>query len=95
MIKHIVLFKVNNKEKIEEAKKRILSLKEKIPEIIDIEVFTDIGFDKTASDFGLITTLKDKDSLKIYAEDKEHLKVIEFIKTIAIERRAIDYEIKE
>jgi len=92
MIKHIVLFKVNDKTKIEKAKQLILDLKNYIPEIIEIEVFTDIGYDKTASDFGLITTLKDKKDLDIYAKHPKHLEVIEFIKTIAIERRAIDYE---
>jgi len=93
MIKHIVLFKVNDKTKIEEAKNRILSLKEKIPEIVDIEVFSDIGYDKTASDFGLITTLKSVEDLDIYAKHPTHQEVIQFIKTIATERKVIDYKI--
>jgi len=93
MIKHIVLFKVNDKSKIDTAKEMILSLKEKIPQIIDIEVFSDIGYDESASDFGLITTLNNVDDLDIYAKHPDHLEVIKFIKTIAIERRAIDYKI--
>jgi len=95
MIKHIVLFKVNDKTKIKKAKELILDLKNHIPEIIDIEVFSDIGYDESASDFGLITTLKDKKDLDIYAKHPKHLEVIKFIKTIAIERRAIDYEVKK
>jgi len=95
MIKHIVLFKVNDKTKINKAKELILDLKNHIPEIIDIEVFSDIGYDKSASDFGLITTLKDKNDLDIYAKHPKHLEVIKFIKTIAIERRAIDYEVEK
>jgi hypothetical protein len=93
MIKHIVLFKVNDKTKIDEAKKLILNLKNEIAEIIDIEVFSDIGYDKSASDFGLITTLKDKNDLDIYAKHPKHLEVINFIKTIATQRNAIDYKI--
>jgi len=92
MIKHIVLFKVNDKSKIDIAKNLILNLKEKIPEIIDIKVFTDIGYDGTASDFGLITTFKNENDLDIYAKHKEHLEVIKFIKTIATQRSAIDYK---
>jgi hypothetical protein len=92
MIKHIVLFKVNDKSKIEEAKNKILSLKGQIPEIIDIEVFSDIGYDKTASDFGLITTLKNVEDLDIYAKHPIHQEVIQFVKTIAVERRVIDYK---
>ena len=92
MVKHIVLFKVNDKSKIAEAKEKILSLKNEIKEIVDIEVGVDINFDKTASDFGLITTFKTKKDLEIYATHPKHLKVIEFIKTIATERRAIDWE---
>jgi hypothetical protein len=93
MIKHIVIFKVNDKNKIEEAKQQILSLKNKIPEIVDIEVFSDIGYDENASDFGLITTFENIDDLDIYAKHPDHLEVIKFIKTIATERRAIDYKV--
>jgi hypothetical protein len=93
MIKHIVIFKVNDKSKIEEAKNQILSLKDKIPEIIDIEVFSDIGYDENASDFGLITTFNNIEDLDIYAKHPDHLEVIKFIKTIATERRAIDYKV--
>ena len=93
MIKHIVLFKTNNKTQIKQAQEMIVGLKDKIKEIIDIEVFDDIGYDGSASDFGLITTLKDENDLDIYAKHPEHLKVIKFIKTIASERRAIDYKL--
>ena len=93
MIKHIVLFKVNDKSKIDTAKQMILDLKDKIPEIIEIEVFSDIGYDDSASDFGLITTFKNMNDLDIYAKHPDHLEVIKFIKTIATERKAIDYEI--
>ena len=93
MIKHIVIFKVNDKSKIDTAKQMILDLKSKIPEIKDIEVFSDIGYDENASDFGLITTFDDIKGLDIYAKHPDHLEVIKFIKTIATERRAIDYEI--
>jgi hypothetical protein len=93
MIKHIVLFKVNDKNKINKAKELILNLKNEIKEIIDIEVFSDIGYDKSASDFGLITTLNTKNDLDIYAKHPKHVEVINFIKTIATQRNAIDYEI--
>jgi len=93
MIKHIVLFKVNDTSKIEEAKKMILNLQTHIQEIVDIEVFSDIGYDESASDFGLITTLKNVDDLDLYAKHPSHKKVIEFIKTIATERRVIDYKV--
>jgi len=94
MIKHIVLFKVNDKSQIDKAKEMILDLKNHIPEIKEIEVFTDIGYDENASDFGLITTFNNIDDLDIYAKHPKHLEVIKFIKTIATERRAIDYEVK-
>ena len=95
MIKYIVLFKVNDKSKISKAQEKILNLKNHIPEIIDIEVFSDIGYDESASDFGLITTLKNVDDLDIYAKHPKHLEVIKFIKTIATERRAIDYKVEK
>ena len=101
MIKHIVVFKLkdsaNGKTKAENAtelKIRLLGLKDKIKEILEIEV--GIKSDKapeTNYDIFLTTTFNGFDELDIYRVHPEHIKVVEFIGQIGDERVAIDYEI--
>lgn len=96
MIKHIVLFKLERESQVEnifKAKEKIEALKEKIEQIKTIEVGIDIGFDKSALDFAIYSEFENIEDLRIYAEHSEHKKVVEFIKTFAIERKVVDYEI--
>lgn len=96
MVKHIVTFKIKDEDKKEnllKAKEIIEALKDKISEIIHIEVGIDFGLDANPSDFVIYSEFKTKEDLEIYANHPEHIKVVEFIKTIATERRVVDYEI--
>ncbi len=96
MVKHIVTFKVKDENKqnnLLKAKELIESLKDKISEIIHIEVGIDFGLDANPSDFIIYSEFKTKADLEIYTKHLEHIKVVKFIKTIASERRVVDYEI--
>ena len=100
MIKHIVIFKLkdsaNGKSKAdnaEELKIRLLGLKDKIKEILEIEVGikSDEASD-TNYDLILITKFNGFDELDIYRVHPEHLKVVEFVGEVSDERVAIDYD---
>lgn len=101
MIKHIVIFKLkdfaNGKPKAdnaEELKIRLLGLKDKIKEILEIEV--GIKSNKAAeANYDLILTTKFNgfDELGIYRVHPEHVKVVEFVGEVSDERVAIDYDI--
>ncbi|MCF6270609.1 MAG: Dabb family protein [Melioribacteraceae bacterium] len=101
MIKHIVVFKLkdfaNGKSKAdnaEELKIRLLGLKDKIQEILEIEV--GIKSDKapdTNYDLILTTKFNGFDELDIYRVHPEHRKVVEFIGEITDDRIAIDFDI--
>ena len=92
MIKHVVIFKTKQNAPLNEFKQKIESLKNYIPEIIDIEVGIDIKFDKNSSDFCVITLLKNIKDLQIYATHPKHIEVINFIKPYIIERKVVDFE---
>jgi len=93
MIKHVVILTLKENSPFEEIKEKILELKNFIPEIIDIDVGIDIRFDKNPSDIAIITILKDKKDLEIYANHPKHLEVIKnYIKPYLKERRVVDYE---
>jgi len=100
MIKHIVLWKLkedeagwSKQENAFELKRRLEALKNKIPEILELEIGFPIEKGETVSDVALYSLFKDKESLAIYQKHPEHQKVVEFVKQVAVERRVVDYEI--
>jgi len=93
MIKHVVILTLKENSPLKEIREKIVDLKTHIPEIIEIEVGIDIRFDKNPSDIAIITILKDKKDLEIYANHPKHLEVIKnYIKPYLKERRVVDFE---
>jgi len=93
MIKHVVILTLKENSPLKEIREKIIDLKNYIPEIIEIEVGIDIRFDKNPSDIAIITNLKDKKDLEIYANHPKHLEVIKnYIKPYLKERRVVDFE---
>lgn len=96
MICHIVMFKFRentSKENMASAKCQIQALADYIPQIISMEVGINFAKEARAMDMSLICKLSTKEDLAIYANHPEHLKVIEYIKTIAEYSKVVDYEI--
>jgi len=91
MIKHVVLLKFKENSPIEEIKEKIENLKNEIDVIKSIKAKIDIKFEQNASDLCIITEVENIKDLEIYAKHPKHLKVIEFIKKFAIERRVADF----
>ncbi len=99
MIKHIVMWKLKdehngmNKEALAtEMKNQLLNLKSHISELVSIEVgINSIHPDKN-SDIVLTTEFKNFDDLATYAVHPEHLKVVDFVKQIVVDRACVDYE---
>jgi Stress responsive A/B Barrel Domain len=100
MIKHIVLWKLkedeggwSKQENAFELKRRLEALKNKIPDILELEIGFPIEKGETVSDVALYSLFKDKEGLEAYQKHQEHQKVVEFVRQIAVERRVVDYEI--
>ena len=93
MIRHVVLCKVKENSPLNEIKEKIENLKKEIEVIKHIEVGTDIGYDKTASDFCIITEVENEKDLDIYASHPKHIEVIKYLKKYLTERRAVDYNV--
>jgi len=94
MITHIVLFTFNeeNKEQnIVEAKNMLESLITKIDCLKTIEI--GINFDKAprAMDLSLYSTFDTVEDLNSYAIHPEHLKVVDFIKSVTQYSKVVDY----
>lgn len=97
MVKHIVVWRLNdvdNKAELAfEIKKNLEALKDKIDEIIDIEVGINFNETEAASDIVLVSTFASKEALNAYIVHPEHKAVgAEYVRPNVSERRVIDYE---
>lgn len=99
MVKHIVMWKLkdehngmNKAELTNEMKKQLLALKNDITELVSIDVGINTIHPEKNSDIVLTTEFKSFDDLNAYAIHPEHLKVVDFVKQIVVERACVDYE---
>lgn len=100
MIKHIVMFKMNNFEKNEEKEQKQIeiitalnALPEKISAIKFYEIGTNIKESPNAFDIVLVSEFESMEALQTYATHPEHLKAVELIKANTSNRTVVDYEI--
>ncbi|MEG1003089.1 Dabb family protein [Clostridium sp.] len=93
MIKHIVMWKLKEENKKENAKKikdMLMNLEGKIKEIKKIEVLININESDAAMDVCLVSEFNSLEHLNTYQNHEEHLKVRDFVKEVAIERKVTD-----
>lgn len=100
MIKHIVMWKikdnVDGKSKEENAinvKKKMEELRDKINEIITLEIGINIADDPMAHDIILYSEFNNVEDLNMYQNHPEHLKVVQYAKQFLESRIVVDYEI--
>ena len=96
MIKHVVMWKFkgeNKEENLEKAKEMLLALPCRIEELKKMEVHFDVLGTPSSMDMMLETEFLTVEDLGIYAVHPEHLKVVEFIKSVVETRVVLDCEI--
>lgn len=95
MIKHIVMWRLKEEGKDENAlkmKEMLEALPAKVPGVIKLEVGVNVVASETASDVCLYSEFNSLEEMDAYQVHPEHQKCVEFIKSVAVERRAVDYE---
>jgi len=95
MIMHIVMFtfKENTVQSdITEAQQQIEQLIDLVPGLLHIKTGLNFAEEERAMDMVLISSFDSREDLDFYATHPEHLKVIEFIKTIAAYTKVVDFE---
>lgn len=96
MIKHIVCFKLkdNSDEICRKTADILLSMKGKVPQIIDIEVGVDFLHSSRSYDVILQVTLDSRDKLDEYQNDPYHCDVVKtYMHSVMESSVAIDYNI--
>jgi hypothetical protein len=101
MIKHVVLWKLDErysdseKHKIrQEFRERLYSLKNDIPVLLHIEVY--LNSENSAAvnhDIMLDTVFNTFDDLTTYQSHPAHIRVVEYVKTLKLQRASIDFMI--
>ena len=100
MIKHIVVWRLKNRENEESRREtaraiqqKIDSLRGKIPGLLHIEAGIDFNMSEMACDVVLYSELESRAALKGYQDHPAHKEVAAFIGERQIERRVADYEV--
>ena len=100
MIKHIVMWTLKDQaeghtkaENLATMKTLLEALPALVPGVVELEVGVNLFEAVPPTDIALYTAFASKEALKAYAAHPEHMKVVAFIKSVAAERRVIDYEI--
>ena len=97
MIKHIVIWKLNesaDKEKTAQIiKENLEELKFKIDELVDARVGINFNETESASDIVLETVFNTKEDLETYQSHPAHVAVgRDYVRPNVCERRVVDYE---
>ncbi len=94
MIGHIVVFKFKEEEK-QSNLLRAKTMLEELVELIEPLRFMEVGvnFDESerAFDLSVYAKFDSKEDLQAYAIHPAHLKVVAFIKQVAVESKVVDY----
>ncbi len=99
MIKHIVVWKLKDSAEGSSKQENALILKSKLEGLKQIKEVKklEVGFPMSASvdawDVALYSEFENADDLKAYARHPEHLKVVEYLNKIQLDRKMVDYQV--
>ncbi|MFE4713840.1 Dabb family protein [Paenibacillus sp. NPDC056722] len=95
MIKHIVFFKLKDRsaESVEATAVVLRNMEGKIPQLLSIEVGTDIIHSERSFDLALVTTVASLEDLQAYQVHPAHKEVIAYINEVKELSIAVDYEL--
>ncbi len=94
MVKHIVMFKLaeKNQKNMDQAIAALNSLRENIETLKFLELGTDFLGSERSYDIVITAFFDDREGLKIYAGHKNHLPVVEEMRSLCSSSIVVDYE---
>jgi hypothetical protein len=96
LVRHIVMWKIHPEKKADsmgEMRQRLLDLANVIEQIKFLEVGINYLDDPAAYDIILVSHFKSRQDVEIYQKHPAHLDVVQFIRTISLDRKVVDYEL--
>ena len=94
MVKHIVMFKLaeKNQESLSQAMMALNSLRGNIETLKSLELGTDFLNSERSYDLVLTAFFDDREGLKTYANHKNHIPVVEKMRSLCSSSIVVDYE---
>ena len=92
MVKHIVMWTLQDKNDAVEVKNTLEALKTKIPSIIEIEVGIDYSNTDASADVVLYSTFANRADLEAYVAHPDHQAIIPMMQRVTTSRKVVDYE---
>lgn len=100
MIKHIVLWRLNEsafgndkKTNAQLLKEKLLAMSGKVNGLIKVEVGFDFSNEKDSSDIVLYSEFSNKEALYQYQAHPDHEAIKRWLSEVRYERRVVDYEV--
>lgn len=94
MVKHIVMFKLaeKNQKNMDKAISALNSLRGNIETLKSIEIGTDFLGSERSYDIVITTCFNNREGLETYAGHKNHLPVVDIIRSLCSSSVVVDYE---
>ena len=92
MVKHIYLFHLKDRMMMDEVAEKLLTLKEKIPYMVDMEVAMDFKGDSNSADLVEICIFENMEDFRAFGSDKYHAAIREYMSGISTGTK-IDFEV--
>ena len=93
MVKHVVMWRYEDKANIEKARQALESMPGKVEGLKNLQVGKDFLGSPASYDLVLITEHDSRDQLDTYQADPVHCKVKELLGSFKSERAVVDFEI--
>jgi hypothetical protein len=93
MLTHIVLFRLNEgaKGQASQLVERLLGMKGKIPQLLDIEAGVDVVRSGRSYDVALITRFASLADMQAYQVHPVHQEVLQFVREVVSESVSVDF----
>ena len=100
MIKHIVLWRLNEnaygndqQTNAQILKEKLLAMQTKVSGLLKIEVGFDFSNEKDSCDVVLYSEFENKEALNQYQTHPDHEEIKKWLSEVRYERRVVDYEL--
>lgn len=97
MLRHIVMMNFSDRESLEitssKTKLMLEELETSIESLLNMEVGLNFSTRPTAFDLVLIADFDNEDGLNFYRDHPEHIKVLNYLKTVIEKTAVVDYTI--
>jgi hypothetical protein len=93
MLTHIVLFRLKEEAKGQASQlvERLLGMKGKIPQLLDIEAGVDVVHSGRSYDVALITRFASLADMQAYQVHPVHQEVLQFVREVTSESVSVDF----